>query len=60
MPLNELKGMDKFMLKMFVKMLKSCNNKDERTEEAISIIENGFDGVKEENLEPVLQWLNVR
>jgi flavodoxin len=59
-PLRELKGMDKIMLSMFVKMLKSRKNKEEEQEEAISIIENGFDGVKEENLESVLVWLNAR
>ena len=59
-PLKELKGMDKIMLSMFVKMLKKRKGKDEKQEEAISIIENGYDGVKEENLEPVLEWLNER
>ena len=57
LPLNQLKGMDKFMLKMFVKMLKNRKNPDEKTIESISVIENGFDGVREENLEPLLQWL---
>lgn len=59
-PLKELKGMDKIMMSMFLKMLKSRKNKDEKLEEAISNIENGFDGVKEENLVPVLEWLNTR
>ena len=59
-PLKQLKGLDKFMLSMFVKMLKGRKEKDERLEESISIIENGFDGVKEENLRPVLEWLNNR
>ena len=59
-PLRELKGLDKIMLSMFVKMLKSRKDKDEKQEEAIFIIENGFDGVKEESLLPVLQWLNAR
>lgn len=48
------------MLSMFLKMLKGRKDKDEKLEEAISIIENGFDGVKEENLEPVMEWLNIR
>ena len=39
-------------------MLKSSKDRDEKTEEAISIIENGFNGVKEENLVPVLDFLN--
>ncbi len=59
-PLKELKGLDKIMLSMFLKMLKKRKGKDEKQEEAISIIENGYDGVKEENLEPVLEWLNER
>lgn len=58
-PLKQLKGMDKIMLSMFLKMLKSRKDRDEKLEEAISIIENGFDGVKEENLLPVLEWLNA-
>ncbi len=58
LPLKELKGLDRVMLSLFVKMLKNREDKDEKQEEAISIIENGFDGVKEENLAPVLEWLN--
>lgn len=57
-PLKELKGMDKILLTMFMKMLKNRKDKDEELEEAISNIENGFDGVKEENLLPFLEWLN--
>lgn len=57
-PLNELKGMDKIMLSMFVKILKSRGDKDDKTQESIAIIENGFDGVEEINLEPVYKWLN--
>lgn len=59
-PLREIKGIDKIMLSMFIKMLKSRKAQDEKTKESISIIENGFDGVKEENLEPVLEWLKAR
>ncbi|HPC99907.1 MAG TPA: flavodoxin domain-containing protein [Acetivibrio sp.] len=60
LPLREIKGMDKILLSMFVKMLKSRKDKDEKLEEAISNIENGFDGVKEENLKPVLEWLTEK
>lgn len=59
-PLSELKGIDKIMLSMFVKILKRRKDKDEKTEEAISNIVNGFDGVKEENLEPLLNWIKAR
>jgi hypothetical protein len=59
-PIRELKGLDKIMLSLFLKMLKSRKDKDENREEAIVHIENGFDGVKEENLKPVLEWLNAR
>ena len=58
-PLKELKGIDKIMMSLFVKMLKARKDKDEKQEEAISIIENGFDGVKEENLQPVMECLNA-
>jgi hypothetical protein len=58
LPLKEIKGMDRILLSIFVKMLKSSKDRDEKTEEAISIIENGFNGVKEENLVPVLDFLN--
>jgi len=60
LPLKEIKGMDRIMLSMFVNMLKRRTDKDERTEESITIIENGYDGVEEENLTPVLEWLNAR
>lgn len=59
-PLKEIKGMDKIMLSMFLKMLKGRKDKDEKIKEAIHTIENGFDGVKEENLESVLEWLGAR
>lgn len=56
-PIKELKGMDRILLSMFLKMLKNRKDKDENIEEAIKHIEGGFDGVKEENLLPVLEWL---
>ncbi len=60
LPLKQMKGMDKFLMSLFVKMLKSKKDKDEELIEAISNIENGFDGVKEENLAPLLKWLSER
>ncbi len=60
LPLKQLKGMDRLMLSFFVKMLKKRKDMDEETEEAIYNIENGFDGIKEENLAPVLEWLRAK
>lgn len=60
LPLKEIKGMDKVLLSIFIKILKSRKGKDETIKETIANIENGFDGVKEENLKPVLEWLNSK
>jgi hypothetical protein len=57
-PLKTLKGLDRIMMTMFVGVLERSKDKDEGQIEAISIIKNGFDGVKEENLIPLLDWLN--
>jgi len=59
-PLSELKGMDKLLMTFFLKMLKKRKDKDEELEESISTIEFGYNGVKEENLEPVLAWISAR
>ena len=59
-PLKELRGMDKIKLTIFIQILKRRKNKDERTKDSILLIENGFDGVNEKNLEPVLEWLKTR
>ena len=59
-PLRDLKGIDRMMMSMFVKTLKKRSDKDEKLIEAIDTIENGFDGVKEENLIPVAEWLYSR
>lgn len=58
-PLKELKGMDKIMLSMFLKMLKGRKEKEESIVEAITNIEHGFNGVSEENLRPVLKWFQT-
>lgn len=60
LPVNQLKGMDKLLMYLFVKMLKNQKDKDEELIETISNIENGFDGVREENLTPLLNWLSER
>ncbi len=60
LPLKDLKGIDRFMMSMFAKVLKKQKDKDKKIIEAIDHIENGFDGVKEENLIPLIQWLNSR
>lgn len=59
-PLKELKGFDKVMLAMFVKALRKNAGKDERQKEAVDIIVEGFDGVREENLKPVYRWLQEK
>jgi hypothetical protein len=48
------------MMSMFAKVLKKRKDKDEKFNEAIEHIENGFDGVKEKNLIPLIEWLNSR
>ena len=48
--IKEVKGMDRLMLSVLLRMITSHKDKNEKMEEAISIVENGFDGVKEENL----------
>ncbi|HHV28200.1 flavodoxin domain-containing protein [Acetivibrio mesophilus] len=58
LPLKELTGMDKILMSMFLKILKSRKEKDGKIEGTISNIVNGFDGVREENLEPVVQWIS--
>jgi len=60
LPLKKLKGMDKIMMSLFVKTLKKRKDNDKETEESIYNIEHGFNGVKEENLKPVLDWLESR
>lgn len=59
-PIKELKGTSRLMLSMYLLFLKMRRKKDEKTAEAISIVENGFDGVKAENLEPLIEWLRAR
>ena len=59
-PLKDLRGMNRIMMLMFVKVLKARKDKDEKLVESIDTIENGFDGVKEENLIPVIEWCNLR
>lgn len=58
LPLKDLKGIDRFMMSIFAKVLKKQEDKNKKFKEAIDHIENGFDGVKEENLIPLIQWLN--
>ncbi len=60
LPLKELKGLNRILLSMFVGALKKRGDRDEKLTESIDIIENGFDGVKKENLAPLLAWLQTR
>lgn len=41
-------------------MLKKRKDKSEEIIESINTIENGFDGVKEENLSSIIQWFNSK
>ena len=59
LPVKDLKGIDKILMVIFLKILKSRKEKDEETEEVIAGLENGFNGVEEKNLEPILKWLNI-
>lgn len=60
LPIRKLKGLDRIKLSLFVLMLRTRKDKDDRMKEAIAIIQNGFDGVKEENLDPVLVWMETK
>lgn len=60
LPLRDIRGIDRIMMSMFVNVLRKRKDKDEKTIEAIDTIEKGFDGVKEENLIPIIEWLNSR
>ncbi|MDP4119770.1 MAG: flavodoxin domain-containing protein [Bacillota bacterium] len=57
-PIREIKGFDKVILSMFLKMLKSKKDKTDDIIEAINNIESGVDYVKEENLAEVVKWVN--
>lgn len=59
--IDKLKGMYKMMMGMMMKMLKSKlkESDDPKAKEAAELFEKGFDAVKEENLEPVYEWLGV-
>lgn len=60
--LNKLRGIYKLMMKMMSKMiLKELEKKEPKTDEdieSIDMINNGRSLVKEENLAPILEWLN--
>lgn len=58
-PLRDLRGIDRFMVSMFVKTLKKRHEKDKKLIEAIDTIKNGFDGVKKENLVPIIDFLTA-
>lgn len=55
-PLKQMKGFDSIMMRLFVMGLKKRKDSDEQLNEAIDIIEHGFDGVTLENLTPVIEW----
>lgn len=60
LPIKSLKGLDRLLMGLFLRALRKRNEEDEETVEAIEIIENGFDGVKQENLTGLIEWLKTR
>lgn len=57
--LKKLKGMYKMMMGMMLRMLKgkAKESNDPDDQKAVELFEKGFDGVKEENLDPILASL---
>lgn len=55
--MKDLSGLDRMMLTMFVRTLKIRKDKDDQMTETIDIFEKGFDGVKAENLAPLIEWI---
>lgn len=58
-PVDEIKGFNGMLMRMFLKMLKGQKDKDEEIRDTIQALEQGFDGVDETHLEPVLNWINT-
>lgn len=58
--IDNLKGMYKMMMGMMLKMMKSKlkENPVPDGDKAVAAIEKGIDGVSEENLADIIEWLN--
>lgn len=58
--LKNLKGMYKIMMNMMLKMMKAkVKDSDDPTDQkALELFEKGFDGVKAENLDPIVEALS--
>lgn len=59
--IKKLKGMYKMMMNMMLRMMKSKAKEsgDGDDLKAVELFENGFDGVKEENLEGLIEFINA-
>ena len=53
---SKLKGINKFMINMLIKMMSRAKNPSLEDQAKLELIRTGGDLVKEENLEAVLRW----
>jgi len=56
MEISKLKGINRFMIKMLIKMLNSKDSKSEDEKAQLSLLENGGDYVSADNLTEVDNW----
>lgn len=54
---SKIKSSTKFLMKMFVKMLKSQKEQTEETKQVVVGVENGCDFVSLDHLQPVIDWV---
>lgn len=59
MELSKLKGINRLMIKMLIRMLKSKDAKTENEEAQLSLLESGGDYVSDENLTEVNNWYSL-
>ncbi len=59
--IKKLKGMYKMMMNMMLRMMKSKvkESDDPNDQKALELFEKGFDGVKEENLEKLIEFIEA-
>ena len=55
---SKLKGINKFMINMLIKMMSKAKNPSVEDQMKLELIRTGGDLVREENLEAVLRWYN--